>query len=157
MQRRSMSRISSLAVSFAIVSAMLASGVSAQADSGDKKGCSNRTLNGNYGSRADGWLLPAPGVSLPFRALTMTHFDGRGNISWVEHTVINGTLVGPDWSTAASGTYDVNPDCTGTATVNTPNSPVPLVLGMVIVKNGNEVDTVLDSHAIISVFNKVDQ
>jgi len=28
---------------------------------------------------------------------------------------------------------------------------------MVIVKNGNEVDTVLDSHAIISVFNKVDQ
>jgi len=156
MQRRSMSRISSLAVSFAIVSAMLASGVSAQADSGDKKGCSNQTLNGNYGSRADGLLLPAPGVSLPFRALTMTHFDGRGNISWVEHTVINGTLVGPDWTTA-SGTYDVNPDCTGTATVNTPNSPVPLVLGMVIVKNGNEVDTVLDSHAIISVFNKVDQ
>jgi hypothetical protein len=32
-----------------------------------------------------------------------------------------------------------------------------LVLGMVIVKNGNEVDTVLDSNAIISVFNKVDQ
>ena len=157
MQKRSMSRISSMTIPLAIACALLACGVSAQADSGDKKGCSNQTLNGNYGSRADGLLLPAPGVSLPFRALTMTHFDGRGNVTWVEHTVINGILVGPDWSTTASGTYDVNPDCTGTAIVNTPNSTDPLVLGMVIVKNGNEVDTVLDSHAIISVFNKVDQ
>jgi hypothetical protein len=156
MQRRSMSRISSLAVPLAIACAMLAS-VPAQADSGDKKNCSNRTLNGDYGGRSDGSLLPAPGVSLPFRALTMTHFDGRGNLTWVEHTVINGTLLGSDWSTTASGTYAVNSDCTGMATINTPNSPVPLVLGLIIVKNGNEVDTVLDSNAIISVFNKVDQ
>jgi len=66
-------------------------------------------------------------------------------------------LVGSDWSTTASGIYAVNPDCTGTATVNTPNSPVPLVLGLIIVKNGNEVDMVLDSDAILSVFTKVDQ
>jgi hypothetical protein len=156
MQRRSMSRILSLAIPLAIACVMLASGVSAQADSGDKN-CSNRTLNGNYGGRSEGSLLPAPGVSLPFRALTMTHFDGRGNLTWVEHTVINGTLLGSDWSTTASGTYAVNPDCTGTATIDTPNSPVPLVLGLVIVRNGNEVDTVLDSNAIISVFVRVDQ
>ena len=156
MQRRSMSRISSLAIPLAIACALLATGVSAQADSGDKN-CSNRTLNGNYGGRSEGSLLPAPGVSLPFRALTMTRFDGRGNLTWVEHTVINGALVGSDWSTTASGIYAVNPDCTGTATVNTPNSPVPLVLGLIIVKNGNEVDMVLDSDAILSVFTKVDQ
>src|SRR5258708_4978789 len=156
MQRRLISRISSLAIPFAIACAMLASGVSAQADPSDKN-CSDRTLSGDYGGRSDGSLLPAPGVSLPFRALTMTHFDGHGNLTWVEHTVINGTLLEPGWSTTASGTYDVNPDCTGTATVNTPNSPVPLVLGLVIVRNGNEVDTVLDSNAIISVFVKGDQ
>jgi hypothetical protein len=86
----------------------------------------------------------------------MTEFDGSGNLTWVEHTVINGTLLEPGWTATASGTYEVNPDCTGTATVNTPNSPVPLILGMVIVNNGKEVHTVLDSNAILSVFTKVD-
>lgn len=155
MQRRSMLRISSLAIPLAIAFAMLASGVSAQADPSDKR-CSDRTLIGDFGGRSEGSLLPAPGVSLPFRALTMTHFDGHGNLTWVEHTVINGTLLEPGWSATASGTYAVNPDCTGTATIDTPNSPVPLVLGLVIVRNGNEVDTVLDSNAITSVFVKVD-
>ena len=81
--------------------------------------------------------------------------------------VTTADLYGP-WVATLSGVTGCGPTAmhvaismnnlgTGTATVNTPNSPVPLVLGMVIVKNGNEVDTVLDSNAIISVFNKVDQ
>ena len=117
--------------------------------------CSNRILFGNYGSSSQGLLLPAPGVALEFRGLTMTHFDGRGNLTWVEHTVVQGTPVQPGW-VAASGTYTVNPDCTGTAVVNTPNSPVPLNLALVVVKRGKEVRTVLDAHAILSVFIKVE-
>jgi len=85
----------------------------------------------------------------------MAHFDGNGNLTWVEHTVINGTLLEPGWTTTASGTYEVNSDCTGTAIVDTPNSPTPLSLGMVIVDDGKEVHTVLDSNAILSVFTKV--
>ena len=85
----------------------------------------------------------------------MTQFDGKGNLTWVEHTVINGTPLQPGW-TPASGTYAVNPDCTGTAVVNTPNSPVPLHLALVVVRQGKEIHTVLDSDAISSVFNKVE-
>lgn len=116
--------------------------------------CSNRTLKGDYGYAAEGVLLPAPGVLVQFRGLGMTHFDGNGNLHWVEHTVVNGAALQPGW-TAASGTYVVNPDCTGVAVVNTPNSPVPLQLALIVVKQGKEVHTVLDAHAISTVFIKV--
>jgi hypothetical protein len=52
--------------------------------------------------------------------------------------------------------YEINPDCTGTAVVNTPNSPVPLHLALVVVGQGKEIHTVLDSDAISSVFKKVE-
>ena len=117
--------------------------------------CSNRTLSGSYGSKAEGALLPAPGVALEFKGLTLTRFDGRGNVTWIEHVVINGEPTQPGWA-EASGTYTVNSDCTGTMVVNTPNSPVPLSLALVVVNRGREVRTVLDAHSILSVFTRVD-
>jgi hypothetical protein len=130
-------------------------GASALSQSGFKQ-CTNRTLSGDYGFVSEGVLLPAPGVSLQFRSTGMAHFDGKGNLTWVEHTVINGVLLEPDFTTAATGSYAVDPDCTGTATVNTPNSPVPLNLGFVVVKQGSEVHAVLDTNAISTAFTKVD-
>jgi hypothetical protein len=85
----------------------------------------------------------------------MTHLDGKGNLTWVEHTVVNGTPLQAGW-TAASGTYTVNSDCTGTAVVNTPNSPVPLNLAFMVVREGKEMHSVLDSNAITAVFIKVE-
>jgi hypothetical protein len=40
--------------------------------------------------------------------------------------------------------------------VTTPNSPVPLTLALVVVRDGKEVRTVLDANAIVSVFIKVE-
>ena len=40
--------------------------------------------------------------------------------------------------------------------VNTPNSPVPLHLAFVVVRQGKEIHTVLDANAISTVFNKVE-
>jgi hypothetical protein len=137
-----------------IVCGLLASGASAMAQSNEGH-CSNRTLFGDYGYASEGVLLPAPGVSLQFRSVGMTHFDGKGNLTWVEHTVVNGTSLGAGW-TAASGTYTVNSDCTGTAVVNTPNSPVPLNLAFMVVREGKEMHSVLDSNAIATVFIKVE-
>jgi hypothetical protein len=117
--------------------------------------CSNQTLSGSYGGASEGDLMPAPGVSLSFRALTMAQFDGRGHMYWYEHTVIDGVLLEPGWATKATGTYNVNPDCTGTLVVDTPNSPVPLHLGLVIVKGGTEIHAVLDTDAVLTVFTKV--
>jgi hypothetical protein len=155
MKRNSNARILMAMLQTVIVCSLLASGVSARAESDDKR-CSNRTLFGDYGSVSEGVLLNVPGLppEAQFRAVTMTHFDGKGNLSWVEHTVLNGTLLEPGW-TLASGTYAVNPDCTGTAVVNTPNSPVPLSLAFVVVKQGREVHSVLDTDAVTSVFTKV--
>jgi len=146
------------------VCALLASGSSALAQLNHSvpaygqsaKHCSERTLIGDYGFVAEGALLPAPGVSLQFGSVGMAHFDGNGNLTWIEHTVIAGVLQGPGFGTTATGTYNLDPDCTGTAVVNTPNSSTPLNLGLVIVKQGSEFHTVLDTHAITSVFTKVD-
>ena len=128
----------------------------AQSDNKDPESghCSNHTLFGNYGTDAQGLLLPAPAVSLQFRGLSMTHFDGRGGLSWVEHTVIDGQPVHPGW-VQATGSYVVDPDCTGTAIVNTPFSKDPLVFAIVVVKQGKEVRAILDSNAISVVFVRV--
>lgn len=136
-----------------LVTAMiLATASVVQSDDGH---CSNRTLFGDYGYASEGVLLPAPGVALQFRGVGMTHFDGKGNLTSVEHTVVDGTLLQPGW-TASSGTYTVNLDCTGTAVFNTPNSPVPVNLALVVVRQGKEIHTVLDSNAISTVFTRVE-
>jgi len=164
MKTKSALKISLITVSV-IIGGLLASGASAIAQSNDGMSalsqsgyghCSNRTLYGDYGASVQGSILPAPGVTLPFVAVTMNHFDGRGDISSVEHTVVNGAPLSPGFTVRGTGTYSVNHDCTGSATVNTPNSPVPLKLFFVIVKHGTEVHAVLDSNALSTVFTKVD-
>ena len=156
MKHKSIARVLVAVTPIVMVCGLLASSTSAMAESHERR-CSNRTLFGDYGSVSEGVLLNIPGLppETQFRALTMTHFDGKGNLSWVEHTVINGTLLAPGW-TPATGTYSVNPDCTGIAVVSTPNSPVPLNLGFVVIKQGRELHTVLDTDAILGDFVKVD-
>jgi len=99
--------------------------------------CSNRTLHGAYGCSVQGVLLNVPGLppEATFVAVTTSHFDGMGNLTGTEHAVVNDTSFNPGFNTN-SGTYTVNPDCTGTAVVNTPNRPVPLNLTFVVVEDG---------------------
>jgi hypothetical protein len=40
--------------------------------------------------------------------------------------------------------------------INTPNSPVPLHLHIIVVKDGREMRSVLDDNAVSSVFSKVE-
>ena len=150
MQRNSVTRMCMAAM---IVCGSLALGASLAQANGH---CSNRTIDGDYGFSAEGVLLPAPGVTLQFRSTGVAHFDGKGNVTWVEHTVVNGQSLQPGFI-AASGTYTVNPDCTGTAAVNTPNSPVTLHFALTVVRDGTEVHTILDTDAISAVFIKVKQ
>jgi hypothetical protein len=151
MRRKSISRMRMLAM---IVCGLLASDASAIAQSNDGH-CSNRMLFGDYGYTSEGVLLSHQALPSSSDQLAMTHLDGKGNLTWVEHTVVNGTPLQAGW-TAASGTYTVNSDCTGTAVVNTPNSPVPLNLAFMVVREGKEMHSVLDSNAITAVFIKVE-
>ena len=137
---------------------LLASGFAALAQSSNgepgNRRCSNRTLSGDYACSTQGFLLnvPIPGVppQATFVGLTMNHYDGQGNVSWLEHVVFNGSPFNQGWA-PASGTYTVNPDCTGTAVVTTPNSPVPLNLYFVIADNGKEFREVLNTDALLTV------
>jgi hypothetical protein len=68
--------------------------------------------------------------------------------------VVNGSPFNPGFATN-SGTYSVNPDCTGESIVNTPNSPVPLDLFFVIVDDGKELREVLNTNALLTVCKRI--
>src|SRR4051812_34927803 len=95
-----------------IVCGLLASGASSMAqldsEAADRHcSCSNRTLSGDYGDLvSDGVLIGTPGLpqEAQFRTVGLYHFDGKGKITGLEHTVVNGTSLEVDW-TANSGTY----------------------------------------------------
>jgi hypothetical protein len=163
MNHRLLSKVSMIAALVMIVCCLVMSSTPALAqwegssNLSHERTCSNKTVFGDYGFASQGVLLNVPGVppGTPFRSVGLAHFDGKGSLTWVEHTVVGGVPLNTGWI-AATGTYSVNRDCTGTALVFTPNSPVPLDLALVVVRQGNEVHTVLDANAITSVFTKVD-
>ena len=75
----------------------------------------------------------------------MSHFDGKGNMTQVDHVVAGGNPPPQEW-TFGSGPYKVNPNCTGTLTINIPGSPFsPVKLHFVVVRQGKEIRTVVDS------------
>jgi hypothetical protein len=142
MHRPSLEKLSRFMMS-AVACGVLAAGIPAIAQSNadstsDAEHCSDRTITGGFGYSSDGFVIPAPGVTLPFRSVGTTHFDGKGDFSFVEHTVVNGVSQESGW-THSTGTYSVNADCTGTFTINTPDSPVPIQGSFVVVKGGREI------------------
>jgi len=145
MKRKPMSRISVVVNSITILFVVLALGASAVAQPSDgktgRKGCSNRTLLGDYGALIEGTIL---GPNLPLRTLAMFHFDGEGNMTSVDHVVLNGVPPDQEWR-PGSGTYTVNSDCTGSAAI-TAEPPIPL--HFVIVNHGKEIRGVVDGAAI---------
>jgi hypothetical protein len=56
--------------------------------------------------------------------VNLTHFDGGGNLTSVDHVILNGTVPPVAWR-AGVGTYSVNPDCTGQATFTYPDGMSP--------------------------------
>ena len=161
MQNKTISRISMAATPMMIVCGLLASGASAMAQSDDGP-CSNRTLLGNYGFSIEGVVLAIPGVilppgvALPLRGVAMTHFDGKGNLTQVDHVLVNGMPPPVEW-TPGSGTYTVNPNCTGTAVIDIPGNPLaPVKLHFVVVRQGKEIHTVVEANAVTSVGIKIE-
>ena len=100
------------------------------------KACSNRTLLGDYGTKLEGTIL---GPNLTLRTLVLAHFDGEGNINEVDHVVLNGTppAAEEEWR-ASTGTYTINPDCTGSAILTILPGAPPLMYHFIVVKNGRE-------------------
>ena len=117
--------------------------------------CSNHTLRGDYGFTIDGTLtLPPPAPSPLVRGVARQHFDGHGNHTQVDFVSIGGVPQSTDWR-PASGTYEVNPDCTGTMTIDFDNGSPSLALHFVVVDGGRQILTAVDGRATGSVGTKI--
>ena len=90
-----------------IIAAVFA--LAATAPTAKAAGCSNGILKGTYSDQDTGTIV---GVG-PFAGVNVDSFDGHGKITISGISSLNGS-VSPG---VATGTYHVNPDCTGTYTV----------------------------------------
>ena len=138
------SRKSMLVRHLLIVCCALVGGPIAMAQSRTER-CSNWTLRGDYGFKIDGQILAGPKAGL-LRGLAMTHFDGRGELSQVDFTTINGIPTGSDWR-PATGTYSVDSDCTGKAQLDFTDGSPSLHLRLVVVKEGREIHAIVEGNA----------
>jgi hypothetical protein len=119
-------------------------GVAAQNDGPGGGVCGAHTLKGDYRLVSSGVRGLGAGGSETFATISMVTYDGRGTFSATGAS--HGAMTGVRGGVPVTGTYYVNPDCTGGETTNIPGLP-PLEDNFVIVDNGREVRTVVVSPA----------
>ena len=99
------------------------------------RGCSNRTVMGNYGWSEFGMEPETKGT--PFWTMAgLAHFDGNGNFTGTQGYIVqSGVPTGPG---ATTGTYHVDSDCTITITYDF-ESETYTDDGVVVGPNGSEI------------------
>jgi hypothetical protein len=102
--------------------------------------CSNSTIQGSYAFTIHGTIFLPNGSTLLVDGIAKTTFDGKGNETQVDAVATNGMLT-PGWR-PGTGTYSVNPDCTGTLTVMFPGSP-DLHVQFIVAQGGNTIHVVV--------------
>ena len=113
---------------------VLALGIAPAVKAADK-GCTNASLKGTFSHMGTGFIT---GVR-PLAGVGTDTFDGNGGITGTASLSINGNIV----SVTETGTYEVNPDCTGTY-------KIPLTtLVFVIDDGGNEVKAVCTDPGVV--------
>ena len=125
------------------------SGVAWAGDTNDY-GCSNATLQGAYAFSVNTWVL-TDGIYLPGFVVGITTFNGNGKLTQTDYQESYGYPA--EFSTGETGTYLVNPNCTGSALVELNVRGVPLGtsggsigLGFVISNGGQSI------HGVVSEF-----
>ena len=103
--------------------------------------CSNSTIRGSYAHTIRGQVFLPNVPTLLIDGLAKTTFDGEGNLTELDAVAANGN-VAPGW-VSNTGTYSVNPDCTGTITVTNGNQP-QIHLQMVVAQSGNTIHEIGD-------------
>jgi hypothetical protein len=116
----------------------------------EKKGCSNATLKGAYAHRASGFEIAPPVIAGPLVGVGVDTFDGYGGVTTTATLSLNGNIV----QLTATGTYNVNPDCTGTYTIQGGGGTTRLVF--VIVDRGSEIQAIcIDPGVVLThIFRK---
>ena len=131
--------------------AALTASTSAQGRSDDPKHghghvCDDSMLKGTYGTQVVGERPAGEGKREQFVALALGTFDGQGMFTQVDNSHgFSGTGV----DRPGSGTYTVNPDCTGTLTLWTEGSPFPIETRFVVFDKGTETRGLVMAPAVI--------
>jgi|SRR5579862_7611381 len=77
------------------------------------RGCSNATVQGTYAYTSTGTIIAPADIAGPVAEVGTQTFDGTGNTAATATLSSNGAIL----QLTISGTYKVNSDCTGTATL----------------------------------------
>ena len=85
----------------------------------------------------------------------MTEFDGRGNLTQVDFTTIDGAPAGTEWRPAV-GSYEVELDCTGTMQIIPSDGGPTLNLKLVVADDGRTVHNIVLGSATGAIGTKVD-
>jgi hypothetical protein len=109
----------------------------------DTENCNNKLLNGHYGFTLQGTKF-VPSAALQV-GVAMANFDGDGSFEQIDTVTLNGEVASDFTHTPATGKYTVNPDCTGTFTIDFTDGRPPVVTNFVVVDSGAEIDTVVIS------------
>jgi hypothetical protein len=121
------------------VSMFCAQGVLAQQQESTKaKGCSSASLQGSFGYTSIGTLLDSyvpPPYAGPFGEVGRQTFDGKGHTAAAASTSSNGNFA----KVTVEGTYTVNPDCTGSMTLNVSPFDSTVHADFVISDDGAEI------------------
>jgi hypothetical protein len=110
--------------------------------------CSNATLRGDYAFRVSGEIFSSGSTIAVYRdGVAMTHFDGMGGLHQQDWIMGNGTENPPSgvFPGSETGTYTVNPDCTGDATIGSPIHLPEIKLKFVLADNGRVIHTIVYS------------
>ena len=75
--------------------------------------CSLANVGGSYGYTTSGFVVIAPGTFVPAAAAGRITLDGQGHVNGTQTRVVAGSSLDETYS----GTYSVNPNCTGSFTV----------------------------------------
>lgn len=102
-------------------------------------GCSDATLRGTYGIQLQGTrtlpLTSGGGVESVIGVVTRT-YDGQGSFTQVDN--VKGSITGITPDRPGSGSYQVNPDCSGVIQLQ-PAPGVTLTEKIVIVEGGAQI------------------
>jgi hypothetical protein len=107
--------------------------------------CSLANVAGSYGYTTSGFVAIVPGTFVPVAAAGRFTLDGRGHVNGTQTRVVAASSLDETYS----GTYSVNPNCTGSFTVLVEPDTRTSTLDLVWTDNTNGVSAVFTTPGFI--------
>ena len=107
--------------------------------------CSLANVAGSYGYTTSGFVATPTGAFVPAAAAGKITFDRHGNVSGTQTRVVAGSSLDETYS----GTYSVNPDCTGSFTVQVQPDTRTSTVDLVWTDNTNGISAVFTNPGFI--------